>query len=63
MRGDPLVEVEDLVGLGTTERSVPRQVLKTAPLALVGGHESIQVHAHTVFAAARLVRGPDILNR
>ena len=51
MSGNTLIEVKDLVGLGTAARSVACQILKAAPLALVRCHKSIQIHAHTVFAA------------
>jgi len=52
MGSHSLIEVENLVGLGATERSVARQMLEAAPLALVRCNKSIQIHAHTVFAAA-----------
>jgi hypothetical protein len=63
MRGHTLIEVEDLVGLGATWRAVARQILKAAPLALVCRNKSVQIHAHTVFAAGTCRRGwPDTLN-
>lgn len=52
MSGHALIEVEDLVGLGATGRTVARQVLKAEPLPLVGCHERVKIHAHTVFAVA-----------
>jgi len=63
MGGHPLIEVEDLVGLGAAGRSVTRQVLKAAPLTLVRCHERVEIHVHTVFAAVRLVPRPDTLGR
>ena len=51
MGGHPLIQVEDLVGLGAAARSVARQVLKAAPLPLVRCHERVEIHLHTVFAA------------
>jgi hypothetical protein len=63
MRGHSLIEVQDLVSLGATGRSVARQVLKAAPLALVRFDESIQIHMHTVFAATGNGGRPDTLNR
>ena len=50
MSSHALIQVEDLVGLGATARTVPRQVLKADPLPLVGCHERVEIHAHTVFA-------------
>jgi hypothetical protein len=38
------------------------QVLKAAPLTLVRCNESIQVHAHTVFAVPSGQGRPDTLN-
>ena len=52
MSGHALIQVEDLVGLGATGRTVARQVLKAGPLPLVGCHERVKIHAHTVFAVA-----------
>ena len=51
MGGDTLVQVEELVGLGTAARAVARQVLEATPLPLVRCHERVKIHAHTVFAA------------
>ena len=51
MGGDTLVQVEELVGLGTAARAVARQVLEATPLPLVSCHERVKIHAHTVFAA------------
>jgi len=63
MRGHALVEVEDLIGLGTTGRSVACQILKAAPLALMRCNKSVQIHVHTVFAATPGRGGwPDTLN-
>src|SRR5450631_2639732 len=50
MRGHPLIEVENLISLGAAGRSVARQILKAAPFAAVRCNESVQIHAHTVFA-------------
>lgn len=52
MSGHALIEVEELVGLGATARTVARQVLEADPLPLVGCHERVEIHSHTVLAVA-----------
>src|SRR5450631_2064525 len=64
MRGHPLIEVENLISLGAAGRSMARQMLKATPLALVRCNESVQIHAHTVFAVTSGRRGrPRTLNQ
>jgi hypothetical protein len=42
---------------------VARQILKTTPLAMVRCNKSVQIHAHTVFAATPGRSGwPDTLH-
>ena len=52
MRGHPLVEVEDLVGLGAAGRPVAREILQATPFALVCCNERVEIHDNTVFATA-----------
>ena len=49
MRGHPLIQVEELVGLRAAARTVASQVLKAGPLPLMCCHERVQIHDHTVF--------------
>ena len=55
MGGHTLVEIQDLVGLGTAGRPVTCQMLKAAPLALVCCDKRIQIHAtHCIRGHPRL---------
>lgn len=55
MGGHALIQVQDLVGLGASTRTVAREVLKADPLPLVRCHERVEIHAHTVFATTPAV--------